>query len=144
MYGGRNDYPDRVNTHTRHRFAASLRLLAYAILALSLLLRPVLSSLGEIHELAHDPTGSHFDVAAGADKHHGQAADAHGTGDGGDAKVLHSLLHFAHCCGQLSAAMFEATSGALAPVAAGSLRATNDPSLPLAPWQTPFRPPITT
>ena len=51
---------------SHRRLIASLRFLALAVLVLALLLRPVLSSLGEIHELAHDPSGQHLDIEHGS------------------------------------------------------------------------------
>src|SRR3546814_10948534 len=54
--------------------------------------------MGELHELAHDPTGGHAHVDHGdalADEL--SAADAE---EKGTAVTLHVLLHFAHCCGQ--------------------------------------------
>lgn len=141
MYGPRFLYAGAVIFPFHHRSARNLRLIAYAILALSLLLRPVLASMSEIHELAHDPTGSHLDVSAGTGSHHHDEASEAGEGPQGSA--LHTLLHFAHCCGQVSATAvaisFEATH--LTP----EVRLYGPPaaSVPLARWQTPFRPPIT-
>jgi hypothetical protein len=124
----------------RRRFAAALRLVALAVLALSLLLRPVLSSIGEVHELAHDPSGQHLDIS-----HAGQSSTHDAAGErkeGKDASTLHALLHFAHCCGQASTVPPD-SPGHLqhslpAPVIAdnGALRPA------LARWTTPFRPPI--
>lgn len=141
VYGGRNAYPYAVILQLRRRPAASLRLIAYAILALALLVRPVLASLGEIHELAHDPSGSHLDISAGADTHHDEADEA---GEGSDANALHTLLHFAHCCGQLSAAAVAITFDPVNLAPALRVHEPPNASVPMARWQTPFRPPITT
>ena len=119
---------------------AAIRLLILAALALSLLLRPILSSLGEIHELAHDPGGQHLDIGTFAETTAGHAAEEQPEGKG--AGTLHALLHFAHCCGHASAAF---PGFALEPVrltAADHLMDNADAAIPRARWQAPFRPPI--
>ena len=72
-------------------------MLALALLVLSMVARPVLAAIGEAHELAHDPSGRHVHVAEAG----GTAADAAPE----ERSVGHALLHFAHCCAQLSVAM---------------------------------------
>lgn len=105
------------------------------MLALSLLLRPMLSSLGEIHEFAHNASGQHLDIppltGAGDEQQEDQ-----------EAGTLHTLLHFAHCCGNASAAFPESMLGPVGLTIAN--RPLNDAyaAIPLARWQTPFRPPI--
>lgn len=141
VYAGRNAYPDAVTCRLRHRSAASLRLIAYAILALALLVRPVLASLGEMHELAHDPSGSHLDISSGGGTHHDELSEA---SEGSEASALHTLLHFAHCCGQLSAAAVAITFDAANPAPTVRVHGPPNASVPMARWQTPFRPPITT
>lgn len=82
----------------QHSLPLILRILLLALFSLSLVLQPVLASMGELHELAHDPTGGHAHVDHGdalADEL--SAADAE---EKGTAVTLHVLLHFAHCCGQ--------------------------------------------
>ena len=50
------------------RWRNTLRVLALALLVLSMMARPVLAAIGEAHELAHDPGGRHVHVAeAGVD-----------------------------------------------------------------------------
>ncbi len=80
----------------RSRFPL-LRLLVLTVLALRLLLQPVLATTGEMHGLAHDPSGMHAHDAslAPADKAPAEPREA----DEGGAGLLHLLLHFAHCCG---------------------------------------------
>lgn len=124
----------------RRRFAAALRLFALAVLALSLLLRPVLSSLGEIHELAHDPTGQHLDVDHGSGQTTHDAAKENKEGKG--AGALHAFLHFAHCCGQVSFGPPAASvyASEIHPQPQRTDLAVTRPAV--ARWTTPFRPPI--
>lgn len=137
----RDGYAGPVIAPPRLLSLSGLRLFAYAILALSLLLRPVLASVGEIHELAHDPSGSHLDVASvDGSSHHEEG----GEEEGGGSAALHSLLHFAHCCGQVSAAAVAVAFDGLPQLTASRAREPLDAALALARWQSPFRPPITT
>src|SRR3546814_19825221 len=54
-----------------------------------------------MHELAHDPSGTHsHDLHA--DELDAELAAA-GEQDQGGAKTLHVLLHFSHCCGATAA-----------------------------------------
>jgi hypothetical protein len=122
-----------------HRLHSGLRLIAYAILALSLLLRPVLASLGEMHELAHDPSGSHLDVG-----HFPGSAAQPPADEGSDQSALHTLLHFAHCCGQLSAGAVSVAIDTLTPPADVRVLSFRLAAVPSTRWQTPFRPPIAT
>lgn len=74
-------------------------MLALALLALSMMARPVLAAIGEAHELAHDPTGRHAYVI--------EAGGTAGDDESEEPSVGHALLEFAHCCAQLSVAMAE-------------------------------------
>lgn len=109
-------------------------MLALVLLALSLLARPVLSAIGEAHELAHDPSGRHAHVIeAGV-----PAADAERE----ERSIGHALLHFAHCCAQLSVAVAD---GLFIPaVMARSSLAVRPRVAPPASGArvSPFRPPI--
>ncbi|HZX81080.1 MAG TPA: hypothetical protein VFE72_09035 [Lysobacter sp.] len=121
----------------RHR--RFLRLFAIAILALAVLARPMLSSLGEMHELAHDPSGLHG-AGAGASGHEHDTATT-----GNDAErtdTLHALLHFAHCCGQASAVPLDARLRLPAGIAHARPMYPLDAALSRGRWATPFRPPI--
>jgi hypothetical protein len=111
------------------------------VLAVSLLLRPVLSSIGEMHELAHDPSGQHLDIehAAGATTHDA----ARERGEGKSADTLHALLHFAHCCGQVSAVNPDGVAHTPAVLPYTPLLNPDAARPPTARWTTPFRPPIT-
>jgi len=133
----------------RHRLPFVLRMFVLGLLALGMALMPVLASVGELHELAHDPSGSHGLAMHG--DHHDAADDSHnepaadGAGeDGQGPDPLHALLHFAHCCGQQSL-----TASALMPVLAqpepsAALLMPDAQVAPRSPALAPFRPPITT
>lgn len=135
--------------HPRQRLPLALRVFVLGLLALGMALMPVLGSLGELHELAHDPSGSHVRATHG--DHHAPAADSHdgagadtGTEDGQGSDPFHALLHFAHCCGQQSL-----TGSTLMPLLAqpGSSPALLMPDAQVVPRSAalaPFRPPITT
>ena len=110
------------------------------MLALALLLRPTLSSLAEVHEFAHDPSGQHPELQAPADQGH--------QNDGGDNEspagdALDTLVHFAHCCGQAS------TDFPLYVVSTARSRSVDPPDganqvvVPRARLKTLLRPPIT-
>lgn len=124
----------------RRRLSAALRLLALGVLALALLMRPVLSSMGEIHELTHDPSGQHLDVD------HGRGAGAHDAAkegrEGKSAGVLHAFLHFAHCCGQASFGPPEGPAAGLNPPPPPRIAEVAPVPAATAHWTTPFRPPI--
>lgn len=128
----------------RHRSAASLRVIAYAILALSLLLRPMLASLGEMHEFAHESAGQHLDVG-GESMHHDDDPTPHDSGSGDDdSGTLHTLLHLAHCCGQGAAAELAVAFNPVPLESGERAAAVVDANVRPASWPTPFRPPITT
>lgn len=125
----------------RRRLPAALRLIALAILALSMVLRPVASSMGEFHEFAHSPTGQHQDI--GDQPQLASLADAGQAPEGDGAIPLHLLLHFAHCCGHTASTPAEVYLQAFNPPPATG--PTWQPQTPLTStrWPTPFRPPIT-
>lgn len=129
-----------MRSRSRRRFFAALRLLALAVLALSLLLRPVLSSMGEIHELAHDPTGQHLDVdhSAGPTAHSESKEGKEGKGAG----ALHAFLHFAHCCGQATVGPPDLAAHVADSGPSTRLLDLGTARPPVARWTTPFRPPI--
>ncbi len=118
--------------------APCLRLLVLGLFALCLLLRPVLTTFGEVHELAH--AGS--DATASHDAHFGAADDDTDARVAGEDATLHTLLHLAHCCAQST----PVPSPAMPMLARAPLESTpraTDYDAPLpAPADTPFRPPI--
>lgn len=128
----------------RHRSAASLRVIAYAIFALSLLLRPVLASMGEMHEFAHESAGQHLDVGDGSVHHHDEPAPHDSGSDEDGSGALHTLLHLAHCCGQGAAVQFAVAFDPVRLEPSSRAEAALDADVRQASWPTPFRPPITT
>lgn len=123
----------------RYRLPLALRVFVLVLFALSMALQPVLASMGEVHELAHDPTGGHAHV-----DHIDTLADDFSAADDkeeGAAGTLHTLLHFAHCCGQ-SATLIPALQVVNAmPTAEPPL--LDMQQLPLHPRTfAPYRPPI--
>ena len=83
------------------------------LLALSLTLQPVLAAVGELHELqAHAETAAlHSDVATDHhDARSGSSADDEAAPGEQGSDALHTLLHFAHCCGH-SASLVPPGSG---------------------------------
>ena len=108
------------------------------LFALGVALQPVLASLGELHELAHDPTGGHAHVehVDGA-----SALDAIDQQESEQAGTLHVLLHFAHCCGQ-SATLLPALQMGQVIAAATSLWVSTSrlpvPARSLAPYRPPL------
>lgn len=123
----------------RHsRLTTTLRAFVLALFVLGLVVQPVFASLGELHELAHDPSGLHShslqsDHSTMASR--GPRADAR-------AATLHVLLHFAHCCTQSSVVM--TTGLALltgVPAASQPTERRAQVVLPARPMAL-FRPPI--
>lgn len=133
-------YPNLMSRRARRRFVSLIRLLAVMVFAMTLLIGPVLSSISEVHELAHDPSGQHSDVESG----HGRST--HNTvqeqREGKAADALHALLHFAHCCGQASAAFQAQVIDAVEIEPVTPPAAFADATVSRARWYTPFRPPI--
>lgn len=116
-----------------------LRVLVLGLFALGLVLQPVMAAAGEIHELAHDPSGMHgHDVHA--DEIDMELA-ASGEQDQGGAKTLHVLLHFAHCCGA-AVALLTVFEPVPAIPATGRLMTAKAPAPPAVRLPSPFKPPI--
>lgn len=116
------------------RWLSALRMLAVAMLVFGLVARPVLASIGETHELAHDPSGQHghaIEMGTAAD---GDASEERSPG--------HALLHFAHCCGQMSVTMTEVPSLSGAALIAGPLLVYESGPAAAGVRGSPFRPPI--
>lgn len=121
------------------RWLPLLRVIVLGLAALGLVLQPVMATVGEMHELAHDPSGMHSHDL------HAEELDAElaaaGEQDQGGAKTLHVLLHFAHCCGATAALL-----PVLEPIppipAPGRLAIRKAPIPPAAHLPSPFKPPI--
>lgn len=122
---------------------ASLRVVVLLALSLLMALQPVLASVGELHELAHDPSGMHShglhadDIAAERVAER-VPADTHGDED---STTLHVLLHFAHCTGQATATMLPGMR--FAPVTATCPAMAQAQVVSQTRMLAPFRPPIT-
>ncbi|WP_349571214.1 hypothetical protein [Azotobacter salinestris] len=118
----------------RHRPALVPCLAALALL-LAMLLMPVLTSLGELHDLSHAPFGAHADLGDLDGASHLQADEEEIDG-------FHALLHSAHCAGHVSQVALAAFP-CLSAVPASPVRASDEtPLLPASPLQAPYRPPI--
>lgn len=122
-----------------HRWLPLLRVLVLGLIALGLVLQPVMATVGEMHELAHDPSGMHsHDLHA--DELDAELAAA-GEQDQGEAKTLHVLLHFSHCCGA-AAAMLPIVKALPVMPLSGRLAIATTPILLQARLTSPFKPPI--
>lgn len=116
-----------------------LHVLVLALFALGLVLQPVLAAAGELHELAHDPSGQHSHALHGDD----MAAELSAAGENGegDSSTLHLLLHFAHCCGA-AAAMLPVVESVSPMIRATRPAIDSAQRLAHARLPTPFKPPI--
>jgi len=78
-----------------HRRKPWFRAVLLGLLALCMVVQPVLAASGDLHELLDHPEQAvmHLDGTG----HHDAAVSA----DGEPAELLHTLLHVAHCCGQV-------------------------------------------
>lgn len=83
--------------HYSRRLLQLLPLAALLLFALGLVMQPVLAAAGEMHELAHDPSGMHSHATHASYSQAG-AVDEQPPADE-DSPALHLLLDFAHCCG---------------------------------------------
>ena len=123
-----------------HRWLPFLRVLVLGLFALGLVLQPVMATAGEMHELAHDPSGMHGHALHSDDGGAELIAAGEPSEDG--AETLHVLLHFAHCCGGAAAALLPALKPIPAMPLTGRLPVAKT-SIPLqARLTSPFKPPI--
>jgi hypothetical protein len=125
------------------RFSRRLRRLLHGLvlasLALALIVQPVLSDMGEMHELTHGLAESHVH-AEGHDTLVDELAEADESEDRG-AGVLHVVHHLAHCCGQASAVAPTLSIPTRLPVATEVAALVQRPHA-ASPLLAPFRPPI--
>jgi hypothetical protein len=119
-----------------------LRVFVLVLFALGLVLQPVFASIGELHELAHDPSGSHAVAHTDHSNSVGNELSAAEELDPAPAGTLHFLMHHAPCCGQSAMAVLQTVR--VAPIALGaSCPVLGEPQRLLqAPSLAPFRPPI--
>ena len=123
----------------RLRLPLPLRVFVLVLFALGLVLQPVFASIGELHELAHDPSGTHAVAHTDHSDSVGDELNATEESDPAPTSTLHFLMHHAHCCGQSAMAVLQAVRvapGASSPALAEPQRLMQAPSL------APFRPPI--
>lgn len=120
---------------TRHRFP---QILLLGLMAVGILIKPILFSMAEMHELQDNPNAaiSHVDIGA---SHDGNAQDS-GQDDRTNASALHALTNFAHNCDQptcTETGYFTSLSTVLSrtniPVLSYSLRKSVRPSSLLRP-----------
>lgn len=85
------------------RFRMSLRVLWIGLLVLAFMIQPMLTSIGEVHELGHSTVGVGL-IGQHVDDH-----DAEGSADAGASSEsddpVHLLWHLAHCCSQTPSAL---------------------------------------
>ena len=105
-----------------------LRLPALWLLVLAMLMSPVLTAVGDLHEAGHD-------TVAGADLGDHEE-DTHEEGD-----LLHAFMHAAHCCGHLGA-VFENGFAAAAHQPAPAILLPESLAPHPVPRTSVFRPPI--
>lgn len=118
------------------------RVFALVLLVLGLVTMPVLAAMGELHELAHDPSGMHG--LSGHDEPAPDAAQDDEPREEGGSDTLHSLIHFTHCCGQSPLAALPGLVFVASPPAGGVLLLPEPQLLSQPASRAPFRPPITT
>ncbi len=118
----------------RRRPSLLLRLLMLVVVALGTVGGATASALGELHELSHP------DHPAAP---HGMAEDesAHADEDTGE-RLLHALLHCAHCHGQGSVLPFATAGWELPAPPVAVLSVPVDTRWQPAPLESLLRPPI--
>lgn len=121
----------------KHRFQ---QILLFGLLAFGILMKPVLFSMGEMHELQHDSIAaiSHADLGA---SHAGNIQDS-SQDDRKIANVLHTLTHFAHNCDQPTYTETVCFTSLDAALSRGHIAIPGDAPRKSGIPSTLFRPPI--
>lgn len=83
------------------RLPHALRVAVWLLLAMGMVLQPVMAAAGELHELAHDPSGSHNHAPHASAADGGQ--DVMVAPESQESPTLHLLLDLSHCCGGAAA-----------------------------------------
>ncbi|TBR14327.1 MAG: hypothetical protein EPO46_00970 [Lysobacter sp.] len=123
------------------RFASTIRLLAFVLFALALLVRPMVDSVSELHEFTH---GGHGNIERSIGGGQSPSASKASTAEGKQASTLHSLLNFAHCCGTTMAALPATAFQQLSELHADAPTHVPQAAHRVTRLINPFRPPITT
>lgn len=123
----------------RHRPASVPCLLALALL-LAMLTMPVLTSLGELHDLSHAPLGAHAHLGHTSSHDGDPLALAEADKEGSEG--FHALLHFVHCAGHAAQVALGAFPNLTAILASHVRTPDETPLLPASPLNALFRPPI--
>ena len=115
-----------------HRDTCLLRLPALLLLVLAMLVSPILTAVGDLHEVGHDEVASVETTGVG---NHDEDNE-HAEGD-----LVHAFMHAAHCCGHLGAVFDSAFLAAVhVPVSTMPLPESLAPGP--GPRTNVFRPPI--
>lgn len=124
---------------SRHRPALVPCLVALALL-LAMSMKPVLDSLGELHDLSHAPLGGHARLGHASGHDGDLVAQAESDEEGGGG--LQALLHSVHCAGH-SVLVALADFPCLAVVPTCDAQPPDESQhLPVSPPRAPYRPPI--
>ncbi len=122
------------------RLPPAFRVAVWLLLAIGMVLQPVMAAAGELHELAHDPSGSHTHAPHASEADDG--GEPVGASDGPESPTLHLLLDLAHCCGGAAAMSPLLKIVAVTPGVAEDPAGTTA-TMPLqARLPSPFKPPI--
>lgn len=131
-----------MRSHYHLRQSRPLRILVLLFFAFALILQPVLAAAGEMHELAHDPSGLHSHTMHADDGLSPSAPESSEKPERDESGTLHILLDFAHCCGQTAGAFLPLAKAVdHLPPAVRPLLTQSQIVLP-ARLFAPFRPPI--
>lgn len=124
--------------HCLRQLPIRLRHAVLLLCALMLVVQPVFTAAGELHELAHDPSGRHASLLTPDAPSADSAVDGASTGAATD--VLHVLVEGAHCCGPGAAMAPLLHFIALTPEA-DRLAGAVPPPVPDTRLPAPFKPP---